>query len=368
MEVTREERRKRIKRKRRIRNFITFMMTLLLIILAGCCIYLMSIYKEEQNRVIEAMNQKAVLEEEIKAGGYLTKEEATALAEDAKEEVSQEYLTTIQTMMENGDGTLAMLETLYPEKIVVPESGRYYFFNILPELKKNDYAIENFTFPEKNEETGKYEGEAAYSVDGEVVSKKGIDVSKFQGDIKWDKVAKDGVEFAYIRLGYRGYGSGKIVTDEKYEENIEGCNEAGIDAGVYFFTEAISEKEAVEEADYILENIRDYQIDLPIVLDVEESASKSDSRTKDLTVEERTKNVIAFCNRIKEAGREPMIYGNLKSMMLMLDLEQLEDYDKWFAYYRYPIHYPYQYRVWQYTATGNVDGIKGSVDLNIAFY
>lgn len=361
-------RRKKLRRKRRAKNIVMAVLLLLLLVMTGACIYLIMQYRSEQNKAVEAMNQKGTLEKEINEGGYLTQEEAAAQVEDAKAETAKDYLTTIQTMMENGDGTLAMLETLYPDRIVVPESGRYYFFEILDTLKKNDYSNENFVFPVLNEETKKYEGEATYSVNGEVVSHKGIDVSKFQGDIDWNKVSKDGVEFAYIRLGYRGYGSGKLVTDEKYEDNVAGCNEAGIDAGVYFFTEAVSEKEAIEEADYVLDNIGDYKINLPIVIDVEESASKTDSRTKDLTKEDRTRIVIAFCNRIKEAGYDTMIYGNLKSLMLMLDMEQLEEYDKWFAYYHYPLHFPYQYRVWQYSASGTVDGVPGSCDLNIAFY
>ena len=108
-------------------------------------------------------------------------------------------------------------------------------------------------------------------------------------------------------------------------------------------------------------------MDLPIVIDVEESAS-SDSRTKDLTKEERTKAVIAFCERIKEAGHDVMIYGNTKSFMVMMDNEKLEDYDKWFAYYKYPLRFPYKIRMWQYTSSGEVDGIKGGTDINIMFY
>jgi hypothetical protein len=151
------------------------------------------------------------------------------------------------------------------------------------------------------------------------------------------------------------------------EYNIEKAKAAGLDVGVYFFTEAINEKEGIEEAEFVLENLGDYKVDLPIVIDVEESAS-SDSRTKDLTQEERTKIVLAFCNRIKEAGHEVMIYGNMKSMLIMMDIEELEGYDKWFAYYKYPMRFPYKMRMWQYTAKGEVDGIKGDVDMNIAFY
>ena len=107
---------------------------------------------------------------------------------------------------------------------------------------------------------------------------------------------------------------------------------------------------------------------MPIVLDVEESANPEKTRTKNVTKEQRTKNVIAFCERIKEAGYDVMIYGNLKSFMIMMDYEKLENYDKWFAYYRYPFHFPYKIKMWQYTSTEKINGIKGDVDVNIMFY
>jgi len=367
MDYITEERKKITKKRKRRKNITSIVLLILFFFMTICCLVLLFAYIEEKEKAEEAWQEKTFLEEQINDGTYISKNEADALIEEGVTTTSKDQLQIIRSMMENGDGTLTMLETLFPEMIVVPDGGKYVFFDISDTLKKNNYKTENFEFPILNEETEKYEGEAVYKENGEVTSHKGIDVSKFQGDINWKKVAKDGVEFAFIRLGYRGYETGKIVTDDKYEDNIKGCNAAGIDTGVYFFTEAVSEREAIEEAEYILENIEGYDIHMPIVIDVEESASKN-SRTKDLTKEERTACVIAFCERIKEAGYEPMIYGNLKSLMLMLDMEQLEEYEKWFAYYRYPVKFPYQYRIWQYTSTGTVDGIDGNADLNIMFY
>ena len=370
MESTRDEKiakRKKARRRRRIQNFMTVVLVISILAIASCCFYLWTQMQEEKNKAIEAMSQVTELQEEMESGNYITIFEAEKKAKEAKEEAEKAYLNNIQKMMEDGSTTLTLLETLYPEKIVVANEGRYHFFDINDKLEKATFDFADLKYPVLNEETDKYEGEAKWIPNGEVASKKGIDVSKFQGKIDWQKVANDGVDFAYMRLGYRGYGSGKIVMDDTYEYNIENCNAAGIDTGVYFFTEAISTKEAVEEADFILENIRDYHIDLPIVIDVEESAS-SDSRTKNLTKEERTEIVLAFCNRIKDAGHEVMIYGNLKSMLIMMDIEKLEGYDKWFAYYKYPLRFPYKMRMWQYTSTGKVNGIKGGVDMNIAFY
>ena len=129
-----------------------------------------------------------------------------------------------------------------------------------------------------------------------------------------------------------------------------------------------NEEEAREEADFCIENLGEYSTALPIAIDVEESANLSKSRTKDLSMEQRTLNVIAFCERIREKGYEPIIYGNLKSLMIMMDISSLEDYDKWFAYYHYPLRFPYKIKMWQYSATRKVDGIEGDVDLNLMFY
>lgn len=202
-------------------------------------------------------------------------------------------------------------------------------------------------------------------MDEEVVSKKGIDVSRYQEKIDWEKVAGDGVDYAFIRLGIRGATEGKLILDERYEDNMEGALENGIRTGVYFFTQALNKEEAVEEAEFVLENLKGYDISYPIVLDVEEVTTKN-PRTKDMEKQDWTDVCIAFCERIKEAGYTPMIYGNLKTFLLMLDMEQLEAYEKWFAYYQTPLYFPYEFSIWQYTSTGKVAGIGTDVDLNIS--
>ena len=141
----------------------------------------------------------------------------------------------------------------------------------------------------------------------------------------------------------------------------------GIAAGVYFFTQATSVEEAKEEAQYVLDALEPYDVTYPVVLDVEAVTSKN-ARTADLTMEERTEYCITFCEMIKQAGYTPMIYGNLKTFMLMLDLEKLEEYDKWFAHYDEEFYYPYDFKIWQYTDAGSVAGINGEVDINISFF
>lgn len=361
------ERRKRNKRKRLIRRITMTLMTLIILSLGGCCVFLLTQYNQERNRAVEALSEVDSLENRLNSGDYITTLEADRLVEEAVSNAQGELLDDIRSSMENGDTTLTLLEKLFPDMIVTADKGRYHFFEINHNLAKNAFSYEDLSYPIKDDETGDYTGDVTLADRSGITTRKGIDVSKFQGKINWKKVANGGIEYAYMRLGYRGYESGKIVLDETYEYNIKNAAAAGLDVGVYFFTEAISTREAVEEAEFVLENLKEYNVDLPIVIDVEESAS-NDSRTKNLTKEERTDIVRAFCERIKESGHDVMIYGNTKSFMIMMDNEKLEDYDKWFAYYKYPLRFPYKMKMWQYTSSAEVDGIDGGVDVNIMFY
>ncbi|MDE6912301.1 MAG: glycoside hydrolase family 25 protein, partial [Lachnospiraceae bacterium] len=205
-----------------------------------------------------------------------------------------------------------------------------------------------------------------YIENGEVVSHKGIDVSKYQGNIDWPAVASDGVEYAFVRLGLRGYGSGKLVLDEYFDQNMRGAKDAEIKTGVYFFTQAITVEEAIEEADYVLENITGYDVSYPIVFDVE-MITNDDGRANDLSQKDRTDIAIAFCDRIKAAGYTPMIYGNVKCFTKLLDMTRLNDYEKWYAFYDDYMYMPYEVGIWQYTEKGKVAGINTGVDLNISY-
>lgn len=366
MDYLKEERKRRNKRKRMVRRITMTIMTIMILCLGCGCIVLLLQYNQQKNQAIEAMNQVSALEAEFYSDNYMSALEAEKLIEEATSNAQNELLSDIRRRMEKGETTLTLLENLFPDQIVTAHAGAYHFFDINESLAMNDFSYENFSYPVLNEETGNYEGDVTLDESTGVVTRKGIDVSRFQGKINWKKVANDGIDYAYIRLGYRGYGSGKIVIDDTYEYNIKNANAAGLDTGVYFFTEAISEREAIEEAEFVLENLEGQNVDLPIVLDVEESAS-SDSRTKDLTKEQRTDAVIAFCEHIKKAGHDVMIYGNTKSFLIMMDIERLEEYDKWFAYYKYPLRFPYKMKMWQYTSSGIVDGIESGVDINISF-
>ena len=351
-----------IRKKRKKNNAIVFLLFTTTMLAFALCIFLLISYSSQKNKTQQAMADVQILTEE--KNNMFTQNDVNNFIEKAK----KEFLDKLKSMVENGEGMLSILQYFYPDYIIAPSDGEYFFFQISDKLQKNNFELEQFKYPVYNEEKEIWEGTASYMEGTEKEAKKGIDVSTFQGDINWKKVKNDGIDFAIIRLGFRGYESGKIVLDSKFEDNIEGSLKAGIDTGVYFFTEALNEKEAVEEAEFVIENLEGYKINMPVVIDVEESANKEKTRTRDVTAEQRTKNVIAFCEKIKSAGYDVMIYGNLKSFMIMMNFEDLEQYDKWFAYYRYPFHFPYKIKMWQYTSSEKIDGIDGKTDVNLMFY
>lgn len=205
-----------------------------------------------------------------------------------------------------------------------------------------------------------------YYEDDIVSTKLGIDVSKFQNEIDWQKVKEAGVEFAIIRLGFRGYESGELVLDEKFTENIEGARAAGIAVGVYFFSSAITEEEAVQEADFVLQAIAPYQIDMPVVFDTEPVLANG-ARNESITPDQTTAFASAFLGRVQESGYRAMIYANAKRLTTVLHLEKLKEYPLWYADYQEKPVYPYAYEMWQYTEKGSVPGVEGNVDLNLWF-
>lgn len=282
----------------------------------------------------------------------------------ARQQATDEVRSAIRGSLDEGDSLLQALRPLYPDDILVYSdvSGdkKYHFVPINRELKLNDFVMENLNILES--------GEYQYLRDGQVISHKGIDVSQYQGNIDWKKVAEDGVEFAFIRVGFRGYGkTGKLVEDANFDKNIKGAVSNGIKAGVYFYSQATTEEEVIEEANLVLDKIAPYKVECPVVFDVERVTADPNARMNLISLEERTNLALLFCQTIENAGYKPMIYYNTEMGALMLDLETLEDYDKWFAAYSDRFYYPYAYQVWQYSQSGRVAGIEGAVDLNISF-
>ncbi len=191
----------------------------------------------------------------------------------------------------------------------------------------------------------------------------GIDVSYYQKEIDWEKAAGDGIEFAIIRLGYRGADTGRLHTDSCFKENLKGAKKAGLPVGVYFFSQAVTTDEAVEEAKYVIRRIRGKGIELPVVFDME-PVTGSD-RISDLTAREKTEIADAFCQVVERNGFTAMVYGNPSWLSSDLELSYLTHYPIWLAHYTDVTDYPYRFAMWQYSDRGKVKGIKGKVDLNI---
>lgn len=193
----------------------------------------------------------------------------------------------------------------------------------------------------------------------------GIDVSKWNKEIDWDKVKNAGVEFVIIRAGYRGSVTGSLVQDPYFEQNIRGALDAGLKVGVYFFTQAVNEVEAVEEASAVLQMIKEYKLDYPVFIDTE--GAGGNGRADGLDQETRTLVCEAFCRTVENAGYDAGVYGSRNWFNNMLEMERLDDYDIWLAEYREAPLYQGYYRMWQYTSKGQIDGIGGNVDLNISY-
>ncbi|MBQ8960461.1 MAG: glycoside hydrolase family 25 protein [Ruminococcus sp.] len=209
-------------------------------------------------------------------------------------------------------------------------------------------------------------GYSFYKENGKITSLTGVDISEHQGQIDWQQVKNAGISFAMIRAGYRTYGGGIITMDESFTENLEGAIAAGLDVGVYFFSQAINTDEAIEEADAVLDAIEGYDITYPVVYDWELIYDDS-ARTDEVSVETLADCCISFCERVKSAGYEPMIYQNKLTSMYKLDLPRLKDYGFWLAEYGTEPTYYYDFKMWQYSSTGTVPGISGQVDLNLYF-
>lgn len=248
-------------------------------------------------------------------------------------------------------------------KLLIYESTiGYAWVPILADVEQHNYRKSGFNVDERSRMS--YTDE-----NGQESSYFGIDVSSYQGSIDWQLVREDGVEFAFIRAGFRGYGEeGRLCADENFNANYDGAHSAGIDTGVYFFSQAVSPEEAVEEAEFLLDILDGRPLEYPIVFDWETvfvADGEEPPRTEDVMPQTLTLSAIAFCETIEDAGYKSMIYTNKKQAVLKYDLRQLKKYPIWFAYYDTELNYCYKFDVWQY-GTAFVDGIDGEVDVNIA--
>lgn len=223
-----------------------------------------------------------------------------------------------------------------------------------PTIAPNPYTMDDFQY-----ENGFLSCSAGKTVTG-------IDVSHHQQVIDWQQVKAAGIEFAFIRLGYRGYSDGLLNEDRYAADNLRGAKEAGLKIGAYFFSQAVSVEEAQEEARYALQLLGDTALDLPLVYDWE--YINETARTAFVSARTLTDCTIAFCETVKNAGQTPMIYFNQSQARDKLYLQELAGYQWWLAMYDIAMDFPYQIHIWQYTSTGTVSGIDGNVDVNLMFF
>ena len=247
-------------------------------------------------------------------------------------------------------------------------AGNLFQSNLDPLAYVNDYKRSGFS------KIGDGVGDVTASYkDDKYTCVQGIDVSSHCGDIDWEKVAQDGIRFTFIQIGYRGYTEGGLNIDQYFEKNMEGAIENGLDVGVYFFSQAVNQQEAVQEAEFVLKALRDYAaahdistdklLQLPIVYDPE-TIGKDNARTNDVSGSQFTSNCRAFCDRIAREGYKPAVYCNAYWQAYVLKMSELNEYSIWYAdFWSYP-QSPYHFEFWQYTYTGKVDGLGEGVTVD----
>lgn len=240
---------------------------------------------------------------------------------------------------------------------IINDSGEEEWVLISPIVDKHSYDFANLV---------SQSGLMRYYEEGEETSFVGVDISKYQDYVDFNKLKKAGVDFCMIRVGARGYGTGQLILDEKFQDNIKRATDAGLDIGVYFFSQAITQDEVMEEANMVLEYIADYNVTYPVAFDMEYIENDT-ARVEQLSKKEKTEIAKTFMDTVKTAGYTPILYGKKEWLIKKLDLTQLEDYDIWLSQYEDIPDYPYEFTMWQYTNQGTVDGISGKVDLNISF-
>ena len=228
-----------------------------------------------------------------------------------------------------------------------------------PYLKKNTYDFTNL------EEKA---GLRRYMENGKKISYVGVDLSKQNGDVNFNSMKAAGVDYVMIRLGGRGYSTGQISLDENFKKNIEGAAAAGLDIGVYFNSQAISQEEAIQEVNFVIQNLEPYRANVkyPIAFDMEFVANDT-ARIDSLTKDEKTNIATSFLESVKAAGYVPMIYGDKEWLIKEIDLARLQSYDVWLVQEQELPDYPYQFTMWQYSTEGVVNGVSGDANLNISF-
>lgn len=298
-------------------------------------------YPEEKPEADEASAEDDA-DSETSQNPYTEKAEREKEAERQKEEERQNDPATDgkHTLITNRDGS---------EEWVL----------ISPYLTKN-----TFDFTKMEDKAGL----KRYMENGRKTSYVGVDISKHTGEVYFPSLKAAGVDYVMIRLGSRGYSTGQITLDENFKENIEGAIEAQLDVGIYFYSQAISQDEAVQEANFVIQNLQPYRANIkyPVAFNMG-FVSNDNSRIEGLSRDDKTSVTLSFLEAVRAAGYVPMIYGDKEWLIKEVDLTKLQDYDVWLSQEEEIPDYPYRYAMWQYNTDGVLNGIDGGADLNICF-
>ena len=243
--------------------------------------------------------------------------------------------------------------------LITNRDGTEEWVLISPYLTKN-----TFDFTKMEDKAGL----KRYMENGRKTSYVGVDISKHTGKVSFSGIKSAGVDYVMIRLGSRGYSTGQITLDENFKENIEGAIDAQLDVGVYFYSQAISQEEAIQEANFVVQNLEPYRahVKYPVAFNMG-FVSNDKSRIEGLGREDKTTVTASFLEGIRAAGYVPMIYGDKEGLIKEIDMTKLQDYDVWLSQEEEIPDYPYRYSMWQYNTDGVVNGIGGGADLNICF-
>lgn len=323
---------------------------------------------EESQTVSEVEETEATLENDAADNN------SSSYIEDLLEQLKQKY----ENMFLNDDGYFEYTDengVVHTYDPYDPELFKYLLDDEVV-LSEDNYAIRPFNANGSENTVSPFTNQTYYHEDhvSNKIVRHGIDVSKYQGDIDWEKAKKAGVYFAFIRVGYRGYGEeGKIASDDYAKKNIQKAYDAGIKVGVYFFSQAINKPEASEEADYCINflknnNLKDY-ISLPVVIDYEYTSGSTKGRLENANLSRSTHQSICdrFVQDVRDAGYKGGIYANyqmLKNDMQPTSSSLYSNTQYWIARYNKETGYSNDYRFWQYSSKGKVDGISGNVDCN----
>lgn len=258
----------------------------------------------------------------------------------------------------NGESEVTDAETDHVNQTMIQKSdGTEEWVTISPYITKNKYNPEGFVYEEPI---------MKYYENGKNISYLGVDISKENGDVNFDRLKKAGVQFVMIKVGARGYGNGQIALDDHFAEYMKAATEAGLNIGVYFFSQAVTKEEALEEANLVYENIKGYKITYPIAFDMEKITGDI-SRTDTLTKEEKSNIALVFLQALKDVGYKGIIYGNKEWLIQQINLSTVGAFDIWLSQVGKVPDYPYKFSMWQYTQSGKIDGITGDANLDICF-